>query len=143
MKISIGSDHRGVDLKQNFIEYFDSNSIIYEDKGAYSSDSVDYPDIADQVCKDVVSGKVDFGVLICGSGIGVSISANRHKGIRAVNANNEKMPEMARRHNNANVICFGSDFIEFDDALKYFNIFVLTDFEGGERHERRIMKLDK
>ena len=88
------------------------------------------------------SGECKFGVLICGSGIGVSIAANKINGLRAVNANTNNMAEMARKHNNANVICFGSDFIDYEKAIRFLEIFFNTDFEGGERHERRISKLE-
>ena len=81
--------------------------------------------------------------LICGSGIGVSIAANKVKGLRAVNANNNNLAEMARKHNDANVICFGSDFIDIEKAKRFFEIFINTEFEGGERHNRRISKIGK
>ncbi|MCE1165348.1 MAG: ribose 5-phosphate isomerase B [Bacteroidetes bacterium] len=141
MKIAIGSDHRGFPLKEGLKKYFESKKIAYEDFGTYSTDSVDYPDYAKKVC-DAINGGFRFGVLICGSGIGVSMAANKHKGIRAVNANNNNMAEMSRRHNDANVICFGSDFTDLEHAERYFEIFISTDFEGGERHERRIKKMD-
>lgn len=143
MKISIGSDHRGFPLKEKLKEFFSREGIEVSDFGTDSEKSTDYPDYADLVSRSVVSGGSDYGVLICGSGIGISIAANRHKGIRAVNANTPELAEMSRRHNNANVICFGGDFIDFETAVKLVKIFISSDFEGGERHNRRINKLDK
>ena len=142
MKIAIGSDHRGFPLKEELKKHFEDKKIEFADFGTDSTESVDYPDYAAKVCDAVINGGFRFGVLICGSGIGVSIAANRHKGIRAVNANNNNMAEMSRRHNNANVICFGSDFIDINKASRFFEIFITTEFEGGERHERRIQKLE-
>jgi ribose 5-phosphate isomerase B len=142
MKIAIGSDHRGFPLKEELKKYFTDNKIEFTDFGTNSTDSVDYPDYAAKVCNAVINEGYRFGVLICGSGIGVSIAANKHKGIRAVNANTNNMAEMSRKHNNANVICFGSDFIDIGKASRFFEIFINTEFEGGERHERRIQKLE-
>ena len=142
MKIVIGSDHRGYPLKEELIRFFKEKSIDYKDVGTDSTDSVDYPDYAKLAGDSIVNDGYDFGVLICGSGIGVSIAANKIKGLRAVNTNNNNMAEMARKHNNANVICFGSDFIDIDKAKRFFEIFINTDFEGGERHIRRIQKLE-
>lgn len=142
MKIAIGSDHRGFPLKEQIKRYFDELNLEYRDVGTNSSESVDYPDFAKLVGKEINGGECRFGVLICGSGIGVSIAANKIKGLRAVNANNNNVAEMARRHNDANVICFGSDFIDYEKAVRFFEIFINTEFEGGERHERRIWKLE-
>lgn len=142
MKIAIGSDHRGFPLKEQIKKYFDELKLEYKDVGTNSSESVDYPDFAKHVGEAINSGDCRFGVLICGSGIGVSIAANKIKGLRAVNANNNNVAEMARKHNDANVICFGSDFIDYDKAIRFFDIFINTEFEGGERHERRIWKLE-
>ena len=142
MKIVIGSDHRGFLLKEQIKKYFDFNKIKYKDVGANSTDSVDYPDYAKFAGEVINKENYDYGVLICGSGIGVSIAANKIKGLRAVNANNNNLAEMARMHNNANVICFGSDFIDYEKAIRFFEIFINTKFEGGERHERRINKLE-
>jgi len=142
MKIVIGSDHRGFLLKEQIKKYFDFNKIEYKDVGTTSTDSVDYPDYAKLAGEAINNDKYDYGVLICGSGIGVSIAANKVKGLRAVNANTNNLAEMARMHNNANVICFGSDFIDYEKAIRFFEIFINTKFEGGERHERRINKLE-
>jgi ribose 5-phosphate isomerase B len=142
MKITIGSDHRGYPLKEDLIKYFKETSIDFKDVGTNSSDSVDYPDYAKLVGDAVVKQGYDFGILICGSGIGVSMAANKIDGLRAVNANNNNMAEMARKHNNANVICFGADFIDIEKAKRFLEIFINTEFEGGERHIRRIQKLE-
>ncbi len=142
MKIVIGSDHRGYPLKEELKKHFDEIKMEYKDAGTDSTDSVDYPDFAKRVGEYIEKEGFDFGILICGSGIGVSIAANKVKGLRAVNANNNNLAEMARKHNNANVICFGSDFIDIDKAKRFFEIFINTEFEGGERHIRRIQKLE-
>lgn len=142
MKIVIGSDHRGYQLKEQIKKYFDTNKTEYKDVGTTSTESVDYPDYAKLAGEAINKENYDFGVLICGSGIGVSIAANKIKGLRAVNANNNNLTEMSRLHNNANVICFGSDFIDYEKAIRFFEIFINTKFEGGERHERRISKLE-
>jgi len=142
MNIAIGSDHRGFELKEKIREYLKNKNHNVIDEGTFSSESVDYPDFSKKVGESVAKGESQFGIVICGSGIGVSIAANKVKGIRAVNATNNEMAEMSRRHNNANVICFGSDFIDFDTAVKYWEIFSSTEFEGGERHERRINKIN-
>jgi ribose 5-phosphate isomerase B len=143
MIISISSDHRGFELKERIKEYLIRKNFKVLDFGTDSNASVDYPDFAKKVGESVARGESKFGIAICGSGIGVSIAANKVKGIRAVNATNSDMAEMSRKHNNANVICFGADFIDFDTAVKYLEIFFKTDFEGGERHNRRIEKINK
>ena len=141
-KIVIGGDHRGYHLKEKMKEVLQKKNFEVLDVGTFSTEMVDYPDIAMELVKPILTGECEKGILICGSGIGVSIAANKIKGLRAVNANNNNMAEMARKHNNANVICFGSDFIDIDKAKRFFEIFINTDFEGGERHIRRIQKLE-
>jgi ribose 5-phosphate isomerase B len=140
MKIAIGADHRGVSYKQQIKEMLESDGVSVEDMGTFSEESVDYPDFAQKVAKEVGEGKVDYGVLICGSGIGVDIVANKVTGARSVNAVNEKMAEMARRHNNANVISLGADLIDIETAKNNVRKFINTEFEGG-RHERRVEKI--
>ena len=140
MKIAIGADHRGVNYKKAIKEMLEKDGIEVDDVGTYSEDSVDYPDFAQKVGEEVKEGKADFGVLICGSGIGVDIVANKVTGVRSVNAVNEKMAEMSRRHNNANVISLGADMIDMETALNNVKKFVNTEFEGG-RHERRVEKI--
>lgn len=142
MIISIGSDHRGFELKERVKEYLIKKNYKVLDFGTDSNASVDYPDFSKKVGESIAKGESKFGIVICGSGIGVSIAANKVKGVRAVNATNMDMAEMSRKHNDANVICFGADFIDFDTAVKYWEVFVDTDFEGGERHNRRIEKIN-
>jgi ribose 5-phosphate isomerase B len=143
MIISIGSDHRGFELKERIKEYLNKKNNKVIDFGTDSNASVDYPDFSQKVGGSVAKGESKYGIVICGSGIGASIAANKVKGIRAVNATNKDMAEMSRKHNNANVICFGADFIDFDTAIKFWELFSTTDFEGGERHNRRIEKINK
>jgi ribose 5-phosphate isomerase B len=112
----------------------------YEDFGCYSGDPVDYPDIAKQVAEAVASGKFDHGILICGSGVGMSIAANKIKGIRAALCCNTFVAERARRHNDANVLCLGEDILERTSALEVVKVYLSTAFEGG-RHLRRLEKI--
>ncbi len=140
MKIAIGADHRGVSYKKAIKEMLEKEGFEVEDVGTYSENSVDYPEFAQKVGEEVKEGKADFGVLVCGSGIGVDIVANKVTGVRSVNALNEKMAEMSRRHNNANVISLGADLIDIDTALNNVKKFISTEFEGG-RHERRVEKI--
>ncbi len=140
--ISIGSDHRGYALKELIKNYLAAENYTVIDFGTNSNESVDYPDFAVKVAKSVQEGKATYGIAICGSGIGVSIAANKVKGIRAVNATSEIITEMSRKHNNANVICFGADTVDFNTAKKYLNIFLNTEFEQEERHIRRVNKLN-
>ena len=143
MTISIGTDHRGYELKEKIKKYLSDRGITTIDFGTNSTESVDYPDFSEKVGESVAHKEADFGIAICGSGIGASIAVNRVKGARAVNATNEHMAEMSRRHNNANVIAFGADFVDYETAVEYLEKFLSTPFDGGERHERRIKKLDK
>jgi len=140
--IAIGTDHRGYRLKETIKQFLDNEGLKYKDFGTYSDDSVDYPDYAKAVCENISSGESDRGILICGSGMGICIPANKYKGIRAANVLNEKMAEMTRRHNDANVICFGADFIEPETAVKCLKVFLNTDFENEERHIRRVNKVN-
>lgn len=140
MKIALGADHRGYKYKEEIIKFLRADNIEVIDFGTGSEDSVDYPDYANLASQAVAKGDADLGILICGSGIGVSIVANKVKGIRAVNAVNEKMAEMSRRHNNANVLCMGADLIDLETALKNVKVFITTEFEGG-RHEGRVEKI--
>jgi ribose 5-phosphate isomerase B len=142
MTISIGSDHRGFELKERIKEYLNIKNNKVIDFGTDSNASVDYPDFAKKVGESVAKVESKYGIVICGSGIGASIAANKVKGVRAVNATNSDMAEMSRKHNNANVICFGADFIDLDTAIKFWELFSTTDFEGGERHNRRIEKIN-
>ncbi len=142
LTIAIGSDHRGFPLKEKLVDFLESKNFVVIDFGTHSEESADYPDYSVKVAKCVADGDANYGVAVCGSGIGVSIAANKVKGVRAVNATSEKITEMSRRHNDANVICFGSDFVDFESAVKYFTVFIGTEFEQGERHIRRVDKLN-
>jgi len=140
VRIALGCDHRGLKLKQVIMKFLAESGHDYEDFGCYSSDPVDYPDIAKQVGEAVVSGGFDQGILICGSGIGMSIAANKIRGIRAALCCNAFSAERARRHNDANVLCLGEDTIEQAAALDIVEIYLSTTFEGG-RHLRRLEKI--
>lgn len=140
-KIAIGSDHGGFELKQQLINHYKNQGFNLIDMGTRSSDSCDYPDIANEVADSILSGQVDLGILICGTGIGISIAANRHKGIRAAILYDDFTAEVARVHNNANIIAFGGRTMRFEDVVKRIDIFLHAQYEGG-RHQRRIDKLD-
>ena len=140
MRIALGCDHRGLKLKQAIKELLTAAGHEYEDFGCYGSDSVDYPDIAKQVAGVVASGKFDHGILICSSGIGMSIAANKVKGIRAALCCSVLAAERARKHNDANVLCLGEDALDQASALDIVKVYLSTAFEGG-RHLRRLQKV--
>ncbi len=140
MKISIGSDHRGVEVRQSLIETLESWDYQIVDCGSFGTESCDYPDIAREVCERLVAGEVERGILLCGTGIGMSIAANKIRGIRAAVCNDLKSAEMSRRHNDANVLCLSADIMaerSLDDVVKRW---LETEFEGG-RHQRRVDKI--
>lgn len=140
-KIFIGSDHAGFQLK-SFILNELSFEHAFTDLGTKSADSVDYPVFAKQVTKNVLSNTGSIGILICATGIGMSIAANRHRGIRAALCRSIKDVKLARHHNNANVLVLGAANISADEALEMIGAFLLTTFDGG-RHENRINQLDQ
>lgn len=142
MKVAIGCDHGGFALKEAIRKYFEDNSISYEDFGAYTEDSIDYAPIAAKAAGSVASGWADCGVLVCSTGIGISIAANKVKGIRAALCTNEFCAEMTRRHNNANILCLGGKVVDKETAIRLVEIFLNTEFEGG-RHQRRIDQIAK
>lgn len=139
MRLAIGSDHRGFSLKKLVIRILAEKGHSYEDFGCYDTDSVDYPDIAGKVAAAVAGGQYESGILICGSGIGMSIAANKVKGIRAALCHNAFTAHRARRHNNANILCLGA---EEGKAMipAIIDTFLSTEFEGG-RHQRRLDKV--
>lgn len=137
MKIAIGCDHGGFELKEAICEYLKQQNIEYEDFGAYSTDSVDYAPIAAKAAHTVAKGNADYGILVCSTGLGISMAANKVKGIRAAVCTNEFCAEMTRRHNNANIICMGGKIVDIELGVKMVDIFLNTEFEGG-RHQRRI-----
>jgi len=138
--IVITSDHAGYELKQGLIEYFKNNNIAYEDLGTHSLDSVDYPDYGFKIGKAIQTGNYEFGIAVCGTGIGISIAANKVPGTRAALVYDENTAVLARQHNNANVIALGGRTTKLKDAIHYVNLFSKTKFE--ERHQRRIDKLN-
>lgn len=140
LPIVIGADHAGFEYKEVLKGVLAAHGWQVEDKGTYSSDSVDYPDFAHPVAEMVVSGQAAAGILVCGSGNGVCITANKHKGIRAALCWNEELASLARQHNNANVLCIPSRFVSFQDAERMTTTFLRTEFEGG-RHEKRVEKI--
>jgi ribose 5-phosphate isomerase B len=140
LPVVIGADHAGFEYKTELIGLLQSEGWQVEDKGTYSADSVDYPDFAHPVAKDVASGKAAFGILVCGSGNGVCITANKHAGVRAALCWNEELASLARQHNNANILCIPSRFISMDVAKAMMAKFLDTPFEGG-RHEKRVEKI--
>lgn len=140
MKIAIGSDHAGFDCKETLRQKLIEQGFNVTDHGAYSTESADYPDFAHPVAQAVETSAADFGVLICGSGNGVCITANKHKGVRAALCWNNDLAALARQHNNANVICIPARFVDMDLAISMMETFLRTEFEGG-RHQRRVEKI--
>lgn len=141
MRLSVGCDHGGLDLKRAVLKALDGLGWEVDDRGTHSTDSTDYPDYAHAVCREVAEGRSDLGLLICTTGVGMSIAANKIPGIRAALVFNEEMAALARQHNNANVLCLGSRITPPDQAARMVEIFLATDFEGG-RHARRVDKLE-
>jgi ribose 5-phosphate isomerase B len=140
VRIALGCDHRGLALKQTIMGLLDELGHDYQDFGGYSTAPVDYPDIAKQVAEAVASGDFDQGILICSSGIGMSIAANKVKGIRAALCCGTLGADRARRHNDANVLCLGQDALDVAAALDIVRVYLSTAFEGG-RHLRRVEKI--
>ena len=138
--IAIGSDHGGFELKAAVIEFLQKKNIEFKDMGCYDKNSVDYPDIAEVTCKKVVSGECEFGILICGTGIGISIAANKIDGIRAALCHSEYDAKMTRAHNNSNVLCMGGRTTGVEIALVMVDAFLSGEFEGG-RHAGRVEKI--
>ena len=141
MKVAIGADHGGFELKEFLKNNFEYPDISWVDVGTNSTESCDYPLIADKLSEVILNKQADIGVLICGSGIGISIAANRHKGIRAALLYNNEVARLSKEHNNANVAVFGARTQAKDDVVKYFTTFLNTPFSNGERHCRRIEEL--
>ena len=140
MSIAIGSDHAGYPLKSKLVEFLQHNNIEYKDMGTFNEDQVDYPDFAFKVAKAVSSGDSKLGVVVCGTGLGVSIMANKVRGVRAALCCSEYMAQMARAHNNANVLSIPARFVSLQQALGFIEIFLNTKFEGG-RHQTRVEKI--
>ncbi|MDW7675704.1 MAG: ribose 5-phosphate isomerase B [Bacillota bacterium] len=140
MKIAVGSDHGGFKLKQEVVAYLKEKGYQYEDFGTYSPDSVDYPDVALKVADEVRAGNFDRGVLLCGTGIGIGIVANKVPGIRAALCHDTFSAKATRQHNNSNVLTMGERVVGVGLALEILKIWLTTDFEGG-RHQRRVEKI--
>ena len=138
--IALGSDHAGFPLKEAIKKYLDENGVEYTDCGAYDTQSCDYPLQAEKTCLKVVSGECDKAVLCCGTGIGISMAANKLKGIRAACCSDYFSAKYTRMHNDANVLCLGARVIGEGAALELVNVFMNTEFEGG-RHQRRVDQL--
>ena len=141
MKVALAADHGGFEMKNQIAQYLISKNFDVVDLGTNSSDAVDYPDFAQKVVQKLMSHEADLGILVCGTGIGISIAANRHKGIRAALLYDDYVAQVAREHNNANVLCFGGRTMKIEDVLKRIDIFLAAKYEGG-RHDRRLCKLD-
>lgn len=137
LPVAIGSDHAGFEFKETIMSFLDGKGVSYKDFGTYSAESTDYPHFAHPVAEAVEKGEASFGILICGSGNGVAMTANKHQGIRAALCWGEELAELARKHNNANVICLPARFVLIEEAEKMVEIFMNTEFEGG-RHSRRV-----
>ena len=141
MKCYIATDHAGVGLKDWSVAYLRDLGIEVEDLGPYSSDRVDYPDYAKKVCEAVLQDDGSFGILICGSGIGMSMAANRHKGIRAALCHDAYTAKVAREHNDANVLCYGERIVGKGVAASIIDAWLASSFEGG-RHIQRVAKIE-
>lgn len=141
MKISIGSDHAGYALKTNIIKYLENQRISVFDCGCFSEDRADYPDYGHAVAENVISGDSDYGIIICGSGNGINMAANKHTGIRSALCWNTEIARLAKEHNDANIIALPARFISVDDAEKCIDVFIKSKFEGG-RHAERIKKIN-
>lgn len=140
MKIAIGNDHAGPDYKNAIVQMLKQRGVEVVNYGVDSFDSVDYPDFGHKVAKDVEEGKADFGIVICGSGNGIAMTANKHQGVRCALCWTKEIAELARQHNNANVISIPARFTAIPQAVAMVETFLDTDFEGG-RHANRVNKI--
>lgn len=141
MKIAIGCDHGGINLKPVLLEYLEKQGIEYKDFGTFTKDSCDYNDYAIKVANAVAKGECDLGILICGTGIGMSIVANKVKGVRCAHCHDVFSAKMTKLHNDANVLAFGERVIGAGLMLEIVDAFIHTDFSGDERHVRRVEKI--
>jgi ribose 5-phosphate isomerase B len=140
MKIAIGSDHAGYKLKQTIITHLTNKGYNVEDFGTHTEESCDYPDYARAVANSVENKQADLGILMCGSGNGITIAANKHQGIRAALSWDVEIAQLARLHNDANIVSLPARFISEEKALQIVDIFLATEFEGG-RHQKRVDKI--
>lgn len=139
--IAIASDHAGPDYKKRLIDYLTEKGYTCLNMGTDTEYSVDYPIYADKVCEKILSGEAELGILICGTGIGMSIAANKHKGIRAGLCGDPESASLTRQHNNANILCMGARIISFEKAVEITDAFLEAEFLGG-RHQRRVDMLE-
>ena len=142
MRISIGNDHAGVDYKKYIQEYLFVKEVEVKNYGTDSLESVDYPDFAHPVSQDVNDQSSDLGILICGSGNGVCMTANKYEKVRAALCSNKELAKLSKSHNNANIVCIPARFVDKEQALEIVKTFISENFEGG-RHERRVNKISK
>jgi ribose 5-phosphate isomerase B len=142
MKVALGCDHAGFELKDKLKQHLADAGVTVDDKGTNSTVSVDYPDYAQLVSSEVVNNRADYGILVCGSGIGMSIAANKIHGIRAVNAHSEVEAQLSREHNNANVLALGGRLLDDKTAFSIVDRWLATPFPGGQRHKNRIEKIE-
>jgi ribose 5-phosphate isomerase B len=138
--IALGADHAGFKYKEHIKGLLKSMGLEFQDFGTFSSDPVDYPDYGHLVAEAVAQGKAESGILICGTGVGMSIVANKHQGIRAANVESVEAAVLARKHNNANILAIGARIVPWERAEQIVKAFFTTEFEGG-RHERRVLKI--
>jgi ribose 5-phosphate isomerase B len=139
--IALGSDHAGFELKQVIINHLEERNIEYKDYGPYSADSVDYAVYAEKTAKGVVGGECELGILCCGTGVGISIAANKVRGIRACCCSDKFSAEMTRLQNDANMLCLGGRVVTPEQAIELVDLFIDTPFSGEERHARRIAQI--
>ena len=142
MKVAIGSDHAGYLLKEKIKKFLDKKNIEFTDFGTFKEESVDYPEYAYKVGNAIINSEADMGILICGSGMGMCITANKIKGIRAASPYNKETAKLSRLHNNSNVICLGSRTLEDEEVMDLIDTWLNTSFEGG-CHEKRINLINK
>lgn len=139
--IALGSDHAGFELKQAIIKHLEERKIEYKDYGPYSADSVDYAVYAEKTAEGVVGGECELGILCCGTGVGISIAANKVRGVRACCCSDKFSAEMTRLHNDANMLCLGGRVVTSEQAIELVDVFLDTPFSGEERHARRIAQI--
>lgn len=140
MKISIGNDHAGTEYKEAVVSFLESKGIEVTNHGTDSEESVDYPDFVHPVAEDVEKKQADLGIIICGSGNGASITANKHQGVRSALSWSTEIAKLARQHNDANILSIPARYVSKNQALEMVEVFLNTDFEGG-RHQNRVLKI--
>ena len=139
--IALGSDHAGLELKKAIIAHLDEKNVEYKDYGTYTPDSCDYAVYAEKTARAVASGECEKGLLFCGTGVGISIAANKVRGIRAACCSDAFSAEMTRLHNDANILCLGGRVVSKEKAIELVDLFLNTEFSGEERHSRRIAQI--